>query len=71
MRDVPHESACNATEQGLKSLRQVSKRHPGLPHSESGGIDPLLYVSRALKQPGLWLTLVYVGLILLMARTYA
>jgi len=31
----------------------------------------LLHVSRALKQPSLWLTLVYVGLILLMARTYA
>ena len=28
-------------------------------------------VSRALKQPLLWLTLTYVGLILLMARAYA
>jgi hypothetical protein len=31
----------------------------------------LLHVSRALKQPGLWLTLGYLGLILLMARAYA
>jgi hypothetical protein len=30
----------------------------------------LLHVSRALKQPGLWLTLTYLGLILLMARAY-
>jgi len=28
-------------------------------------------MSRALKQPGLWLTLTYLGLILLMARAYA
>jgi len=28
-------------------------------------------VSRALKQPGLWLTLTYVVLILLMARAYS
>jgi len=52
-------------------LSQVSKRLPGLSHAESGGSHPLLYVSRALKQPSLWLTVVYVGLILLMARTYA
>jgi hypothetical protein len=31
----------------------------------------LLHVMRALKQPGLWLTLTYLGLILLMARAYA
>ena len=29
------------------------------------------FVSRALRNQGLWLTLTYVGLILLMARAYA
>lgn len=33
-----------------------------------GGID---LVARAFKHQGLWLTLTYVGLILLMARVYA
>jgi hypothetical protein len=41
------------------------------PHAAPGGISPLMPVSRALKQPVLWLTLTYVGLILLMARAYA
>jgi hypothetical protein len=34
----------------------------------TGGIG---LVSRALRNQGLWLTLTYVGLILLMARAYA
>jgi hypothetical protein len=34
----------------------------------TGGIG---LVSRALRHQGLWLTLTYVGLILLMARAYA
>ncbi len=33
-----------------------------------GGVD---LVTRALRHQGLWLTLTYVGLILLMARVYA
>ena len=33
-----------------------------------GGLD---FVTRALKHQGLWLTVAYVGLILLMARAYA
>ena len=55
----------------LKSLRKVSKRLPGLFHSSPEEPTPLLHVTRALKQPGLWLTLTYLGLILLMARAYA
>ena len=35
---------------------------------DTGGIG---FVSRALRHQGLWLTLTYVGLILLMARAYA
>ena len=38
------------------------------PPEVTGGIG---LVSRALRNQGLWLTLTYVGLILLMARAYA
>ena len=37
-------------------------------HEEKGGVD---LVTRALKHQGLWLTVTYLGLILLMARAYA
>jgi len=37
-------------------------------HEAKGGID---LVTRVLKHQGLWLTVTYLGLILLMARAYA
>ena len=49
--------------------RQVQRTRPTIVHTrKQGGID---LVTRALKHQGLWLTITYVGLILLMARAYA
>jgi hypothetical protein len=53
----------------LKTWPRVTKRPEG-PSRGTRRSAPLLHVSRALKQPGLWLTLTYVALILLMARAY-
>ena len=37
-------------------------------HGETGGVD---LVTRALKHQGLWLTITWLGLILLLARAHA
>ena len=49
---------------GDRSKSQVSRSHH--PTCKGDG-----FVSRALRDQRLWLTLTYVGLILLMARAYA
>jgi len=51
-------------------LAQSYETSSGAPQDSARRTDALTPVSRALKQPILWLTLTYVGLILLMARAY-
>ena len=53
----------------LSSLRRIFRKKDmdGEQRGQQGGI----LVARALKHQGFWLTLTYVGLILLMARVYA
>ena len=52
-----------------RGVRVLELKYWGEFTNRSQGGD--LQVSKALKQRGLWLTLTYVGLILLMARAYA
>lgn len=56
---------CRST--GEAGLRNHLCGWTGHSHGDKG-VD---LVARALKHQGLWLTLTYVGLILLMARVYA
>src|SRR5262245_48715490 len=65
--DAPHLASCRRIA-GTKELAAGYETSSWALAVEPGGDQHLLHVSRALKQPGLWLTLTYLGLILLMAR---
>jgi hypothetical protein len=67
-RPTPDEDGRGRTR--TKELAKAFETSTGHSTRSAEETTPLLPVSRALKQPGLWLTLTYLALILLMARAY-
>ncbi len=60
----------------VEGLAAATAAEPGEPSptmdtTDTGNLGGIDLVTRALRHQGLWLTLTYVGLILLMARVYA
>ncbi len=62
-------------DQRVEGLAAAAAADPGEPSAnmdtDTGNLGGIDLVTRALRHQGLWLTLTYVGLILLMARVYA